>query len=358
MREKIDLLRSKNEGWGAISILVELEEVYNYDKADLPSSDSVNRYLQEKGFIKPKTPKSDLPQELLSVKNSHDLWEMDAQGAVKVDGLGYISMINIKDSKSKIYIMSFPVLVKGQKSQPKTDHYLWTLRLAFEEFGLPKAIQVDKDSVFIDNTSKSPFPSKLHLFLLGLGIELHFIQVSPPAKQAMVERSHQTIYNQVLKGKTYQTWQELFVNTNTRRGILNKSYPCRTLNKKAPLQAFPKAIHSQRFYTIKREEKILKIKLIEQYLEKCIWHRKVSSAKTISLKKVYYLKKAKPGTYVQIRFSAVNNVNKKLIFRDVNELLLQEVIVKDFIKNLLNFPSCKELVVIKNDLFKNKNFPL
>ena len=85
----------------------------------------------------------------------------------------------------------------------------------------------------------------------------------------MVKRSHQTMENQVLKGKTYQNWQELFVNTNKRRRILNEKYPCRTLNKKAPLQAFPKAKHSRRYYTVKKEKAILNINYMEQYLAKC-----------------------------------------------------------------------------------------
>ena len=138
LRKQIRDLRTQNEGWGAISILVELEDGYNYSKSDLPSPASVHRYLKQCSFIKAKIPKGHLGENHTpTAYNFHDLWEMDAQGAVLVKGLGYISMINIKDIKSKTYVMSFPVLVKGSKSQPKTNHYLWTLRLAFEEFGLP-----------------------------------------------------------------------------------------------------------------------------------------------------------------------------------------------------------------------------
>ena len=70
--------------------------------------------------------------------------------------------------------MTFPVAVKNKNSQPSTIHYKWTLRLAFIESGLPQSIQVDKDSVFIENSSKSPFPSRMHLWLLGLGHRVMF----------------------------------------------------------------------------------------------------------------------------------------------------------------------------------------
>ena len=339
-----------------MSILVELEVFYGYAKSDLPSSDSINRYLHQRGMIKPKVLKGKQPQDVsVFAKNCHDLWELDAQGAVAVQGLGYISMINIKDNKSKTYVMSFPILVKSSKSQPKTIHYLWALRLAFEEFGLPKAIQVDKDSVFIDNTSKSPFPSIFKMFLLGLNIQLCFITVSPPAKQAMVERSHQTLERQVLRGKTYKNWQELFTNTNKRRKLLNEKYPCRTLGKQAPLQAFPNAVHSSRHYTIKQENKLFDIALVEHYLAKCTWIRKVSSGKTISLKGIYYLKNAEPKSCIQIKFCAIN---KKLIFRDVNELLIHEQVVENFIHQLLKLPTPEELIDFKNQLFHNLDFPL
>jgi len=271
----------------------------------------------------------------------HDLWEMDAQGTIAVNELGYVSMINIKDTKSKAYCMSFPVQVKRKMSQPKTAHYYWALRLAFEEFGLPKAIQVDKDSVFIDNTSSSPYPSRLHLFLTGLGIQLCFINVSPPAKQAMVERSHQTIDRQVTKGQSFKTWWTLFKKTNERRKVMNEIYPSRSLGKRAPLQLNPKAKHSGKAYSVETEAQLFEMKRVYRYLAKCTWFRKVSKVKTISLdRKVYYLKNAKPESQIQIKFC---NRSKKLIFRDAKELI---------------GATTEQLISMKKKLFSARKFPL
>lgn len=117
MRNQIKSLRQANEGWGAISILVELEDIGLYHSEDLPGRDTVRRYLKEQGFIPEKSPRGKIIEGQLpkGITSPHDMWEMDAQGAEYVKGLGHISMINIKDCLTKTYIMSFPVQVKGEK---------------------------------------------------------------------------------------------------------------------------------------------------------------------------------------------------------------------------------------------------
>lgn len=102
--------------WGAISILLELEAAYGYAKKELPSASAIHRYLQSCGLIKVRIPKANLPnQQACLAEHPHDLWEMDAQGAVAVQGLGYISMINILHSTHKckyIKIQSTDVATK------------------------------------------------------------------------------------------------------------------------------------------------------------------------------------------------------------------------------------------------------
>lgn len=78
----------------------------------------------------------------------------------------------MKDGLSKKHCMAFPVSVKNQSSLPATVHHKWAFRLAFTESGLPQGVQVDKNCVFIENNSRSPFPSRLHLWLTALGVGL------------------------------------------------------------------------------------------------------------------------------------------------------------------------------------------
>lgn len=357
LRNKIKAYRALNQGWGAISILVELEEEHDYSKSELPSVNSVHRFLRQEGFINPREPSEPLlATDCKKARHVHELWEMDAQGATQVFGIGYQSMINIKDSLSKKYCMAFPVGVKNQSSQPSTVHYKWALRLAFIESGLPQTIQVDKDSVFMENSSKSPFPSRIHLWLVGLGIELCFIDRPPPAKNATVERAHQTLEGQVIKGKHYECWSEFFGNCNKRRNRLNEKYPSRSLNKQAPLQAFPQAVHSGRPYSIPKEHRLFNLNRIYTFLAKGKWHRKVSSNKGVHLGgQRYHVKNASPKTTVNITFC---EHTKQLIFRHVNELELARHPLKNFSKENLIGGQTKNLNSMYKQLFKSKDFPL
>ena len=126
IKKAIRHLREKNEGWGALSILDELVEKKGYKYSELPSESSVERYLSELGMITQIYERhGSIPRpKYKRVKHAHDLWEVDAQGANKVDGLGYHAMINMKDSYSLKYCMSFPVTVRHQRHQPSTIHYL------------------------------------------------------------------------------------------------------------------------------------------------------------------------------------------------------------------------------------------
>jgi len=358
MVDLIYKLRAGHQGWGATTILVELQEDYGYNKSDLPSIDAVNRYLKQEGFVKVREPVNSLPIGKCDTppKRFHDLWEMDAKGADTVKGIAYQSMINIKDKKSKVHCMAFPVQVKNKMSQPATKSYYWTLRLAFEKWGLPKAIQVDKDSVFIDNNSKSPFPSKMHLFLIGLGVELCFIDVPPPKKQAMVERSHQTMDRQTVMGQQYDSWQQFFQNCNKRTKRMNEKLPNRLLGKKPPLVAFPKAKHSGRPYRVGKEEQLIDMNRIWKYLSKCYWYRKVSSVKTISLaSNIYYLKDAKPETQVQIGFC---KKSQNLIFRDAKEHVVANHPLKDFSMKSIMDGTTKEIISMRKKLLREKDFPI
>lgn len=353
-------IRQKHPGWGAPSILLDLVEQYGYTSAQLPSSASINRYIKEQGLVASRAKANPLPtfdeKKCNKVKRLHDQWELDAKGPEVVTGMGTCAPINIKDRKSKTHCISFPVPVKNKRSQPSTIYYYWSLRLAFIQWGLPKSIRVDHDSCFYENRSSSPFPKFFHLWLIGLGIELCFIKHKPPIENAVIERSHQTINNQVYKGQQYDCWKSLFKYSNERLTKLNYKLPNRMMNYKAPLEQYPKASHSGRFYNIAQEESMIDFKRIYRYLTNGKWYRIVSKDKTISLGgQVYYLKQAKPRTQIQITFC---NRRKKLLFHDVNELLIASHSIKKLSVETVMDANTKELISMLYKLFHRRDCPL
>lgn len=349
----IKAMREAHSGWGAQIIQMEIVQTTSYKLKDLPSLSAIHRYLKEQGLVKVTIPTSQPPSGLLSrkIKRVHDLWQMDAQGTLKVDGIGYHSIINIKDIKSKVHCMAFPVSLTSPHAQPKALHYFWALRLAFLEWGLPKAIQVDKDSAFYESTSKSAFPKLLQIWLAGLGIELRFITKPPPTQNATIERAHQTIEKQAIQGQKYTCWKYFFNYCNERRKRINEILPNRSLGKKAPLQVFPKACHSTRVYSLETEEQLIDIKQVQKHLTNYTWYRKVSKSQTINLGgHKYYVKNAQAYTYVQVNFC---NRSKKLVFRNDKEQILTKFPIKKIDSLTLMGADSKTL---KSMLYKIKHF--
>lgn len=355
MAEAIKEIRTQHSGWGADSILEELQTQYLF-KEHLPSKSSVNRYLSEQGLIERGLKSNPLPSSPACTKSKlkvHDQWEMDAKGPIADTGIGHCAPINIKDRKSKLHCISFPVVVKHKRSQPKTVNYYWALRLAFEKWGLPKSIRVDHDSVFHENNSSSPFPKNIHLWLIGLGVEFCFIKHKPPIENAIIERSHQTIYKQVYKGCKYDCWKDLRKYSDYRVEKLNRKLPN---EQQAPLGKYPKAKHSKRVYTLENEADMVDLRKVHKYLAKGKWFRAVSQSKTVSLGgNIYYLKKAIPKKQIKITFC---NRRKKLMFHDVNEQILDIQPIKGINKESLMGGTNKKLISIKYKLLNRRDYPL
>ncbi len=198
---------------------------------------------------------------------------------------------SISDVVSRTRLLSYPCFLGKEKAirHTNTEDYQITLRLAFLDWGLPESIQVDHDSVFFDVRSKSPFPTRLHLWLLAMGIELQFSRIRRPTDQAIVERSHQLWADQVLD-RHYPSWNALYQALRDRRNILNEELPCHSLGGQAPLQAFPEAAHSGRWYRPEWEDEMFDLSEVDAYLAKGKWFRRIGQNGTISLGgQIYYL---------------------------------------------------------------------
>jgi len=274
VRDELEKLRKTHPGWGPVTLVEELLGDPRFVGLPVPSAAQVARFLKAKELVRPYQRRAGLPPgKTPKAKQVHEEWEMDAQGAQPVSGLGQVSVVNLIDVVSHLKVGSYPHL--GSRGLAGRDYQL-VLRVAFLEYGLPVRISLDHDSAFFDNTSTSPYPSHLHLWLAALDIQVYFIQKPPPQEHALIERTHQTISAQALTGQTWSHPLALWHGLDQRREFLNTSYPSRTLHYQAPLEAYPQAVHSERAYRPEWEKQLLDLERVYALLSQGHWYRETN----------------------------------------------------------------------------------
>lgn len=274
-------MRQAHPGWGPLTLRIELHKDPHFAEKVLPSRSRIAAYLKAQGWVRPYQHHRELPEpQAQPVERPHQEWELDAQGTIQVQGLGGVSLLTIEDVVSHLKVASLACLHKTHADTP--DHQL-VLRRAFVEFGLPEQISLDHDSVFYDNRCGSPFPTRLHLWLIGLGIQVRFIHRPPPSEHARIERAHQTLTRQAVTGQTFQEVADLQNQLDARRHFLNQDYPCRSLQGQPPLKAFPQAGSTQRPYRLEWEKELLELDRVYAYLAQGRWFRHTTKAGMFSL---------------------------------------------------------------------------
>jgi transposase InsO family protein len=153
----------------------------------LPSRAQIARLLKQAGLTRRYQPHHDLAQPPRThLTSPHQEWQMDAQGIMRVEGVGKVSLINIVDVTRSLKTESYPSL---DTTNPALADYQLSLRRAFLTYGLPEALTLDHGAVFYDNTTPSPFPTRLHLWLLALGVQVRFTRKRCPTDHAIIERT-------------------------------------------------------------------------------------------------------------------------------------------------------------------------
>jgi transposase InsO family protein len=215
VRATILTLRHTHPGWGPDTILTELRLDPCWRDQPLPSRSRIAALLKHAKLTRRYERQSDLPKPT-PVPNGtpHDQWELDAQGAMQVAGVGRVSLITIIDVVSRLKVESYPCL---DTTNPPLEAYQLMVRRAFLTTGLPRHISFDHGTVFYDNTSRSPFPTRLHLWLLALGVEGSFTRKRCPTDHAKIERTHQTMTLQALLGQTWSDPTALWAGLDARR---------------------------------------------------------------------------------------------------------------------------------------------
>lgn len=295
-RETLRAWRVAHPGWGPKTLRAELGADERFERKRLPSLRSIARFLQAEELTRPYERHSELPQSTRAdPQGPHEEWEMDARGYERIPGVGIVTLINLNDRYSHVRLLSYPCWLGTQRAErhPTTADYQLVLRLTFAQWGLPDGIAVDHESVFYDNGSKSPFPTRLHLWLLASGVSLVFGRMGRATDQGMTERSHQLWAQQVLGGQSFANWEALCQTLRQRRDFLNTRLPCATLGEVPPLIAYPEAQVPRHLYRPEWEAELLDLSQVYAYLAQGRWFRLASNVGTVSLGgQVYVLGRA------------------------------------------------------------------
>lgn len=275
-------LRLAQPGWGPQTLRLALAADPRFmDDVGLPSRARIAAYLKAEGLTRRYQRHSELPQPPDTPPQApHDEWEMDAQGVCILAGVGRVVVINVGDPYTHLRVESCACL---GKSKADTPDYQLALRRGGLRYGLPKRISLDHDSAFFDSSCPSPYPSRLHLWLVALDVEVRFIPVGRPTAHGFIERTHEVVEQQALAGRQLATPAAVQPTLEHRLAFLNTCYPSRSLASQPPLTAYPAARHSGREYRPEWEAELLDLARVYQYLAQGRWFRQVSAKGQFSL---------------------------------------------------------------------------
>ena len=209
-RIKYVLLRLKcqHPGWGVNTLLLHAQRRPSLAGLRLPKRSSIATYLAHFGARLGRAHRAPTRRPLSSPAPAlapHQCWQIDFKGDERVAGQGLVVapfMVCDTASGAPLAGIVHQVRTKGSRAQLTTRVVQANLRRVFSQWGLPDALRMDRDSIFVGST-RLEWPGLLLLWLVGLGVQPIINRAYRPTDNAIVERNHWTWEQQVVLGQTH-----------------------------------------------------------------------------------------------------------------------------------------------------------
>ncbi len=301
-------LKRTHRRWGANRVLVELRKTSELQGLKLPSASRLAVYFKERcpEQVAVYHPRS--KQEAKSAVSAvHEVWQLDCQENIALADGEIAAVCNVRDPFGAAIVASRAFATKTEKHWRKLD---WTevravLRLAFSEWQtLPQRVRTDNE-LCLGGRPDDPFPSKLTLWLCGLGVAHEFIRPHRPTDQAQVERNHRTLDDFTLDEESRTNLSAFQQALDRERFTYNHDFPARASDcqGKPPLQAHPELLSSPRPYRPECELALFDMQRVYHYLSRLTLERKVNANGVVSLGGLTYSVGHKhAGKRVLVRF--------------------------------------------------------
>jgi transposase InsO family protein len=283
--EKINLIlqiREKYPAWGGRKLR---QVLINQGHQDVPSESTFNRILNRQGKIDLR--ESEKRQRFIRFEKSapNELWQMDFKGYFRING-NRCHPLTVLDDHSR-----FCLVLRAYESE-STENVKFALEEAFREYGLPDRMTMDNGSPWKGHTL-----SRLTIWLMRQGIIVSHSRPYHPQTQGKDERFHRSLKEEILKFRTFRTFEEAQICFDEWKYVYNHIRPHDGINLLCPANRYQK---SKRPY----KEKLEKIEYVSTDIV-----RKVSACGCIEWKGCkYFVGEHFFGEYVAIRPTYEENV--------------------------------------------------
>ena len=171
------------------------------------------------------------------------------------------------------------------------------LRQQFCRWGRPETLRVDNG---VPWGSWSDLPSPFALWVIGLGVAMHWNDPCCPQQNPKIERSQGT-GKRWAEPKQCRSLQDLQNNLNLTDRLQREEYP--TPAGPSRLQLYPELRHSGRPYTRRWERQTWSLRVLEAHLAEYVAVRKVSSTGHITVyDRGHYVGPQHRGGHVHVQY--------------------------------------------------------
>ena len=290
---------------GATRILADMAKDSLLEGVRLPKKSALAAFFREAcpELLQHRKPRPKPPPCSTHV---HALWEIDSKENIRLADGTIATALDVREPLACCFLGSYAHEVQTEKAWRKLDlrEIQADLRLVFAEFGLPVAIQTDRESVY-GKPPEEKFPTLFTLWLVGLGITHQFTRPGQATDQAHVERGHQTLFDWIEEPQPLANLAALQSALDEARFMHNCVLPSRAgdCQGRPPQEVHPEVKVPLRPYSPDAELALFDLQRVDQFLSRFAWPHKVSKVGQITVgPHLYYVGVTYAGQTVDVRF--------------------------------------------------------
>jgi transposase-like protein len=282
-------LKRAHPTWGPDRVLADLRRDQTLTGLPLPSRSRLAVLFKTEcpELVAAPRPRTRPPPAPSAPTAVHERWQLDFQEAIPLADDHRASICTIRDPLGAAILASQAFDVTGGE---RGRRLTWqevrdVLRSTFARWEtLPDAIQTDNE-VCLGGQPTDPAPSRLTLWLVGLGVQHDFIRPNTPTDQAEVERTHRTLDGFVGLPDPQLDVAQLQQRLDSERELHNCFFASRASDCRGrpPLLAHPELLRPRRPYRLEWERALFDEQRVYAYLATIPLTRKVSKTGQIQL---------------------------------------------------------------------------